>query len=187
MAGDDDDKPLTLTAYDQLLLSVRSMSSREIKQELSTRGVSFDDCFEKGQLVDRLAEARMQLAAEVIGEKDVIPDSDSPDSDGPADKAQGDEAAESGGRDRGDTAPRGASPRDSRVFNEELMARMKPEVMETLLQDQELLSALRNPSVIRMAQSVMQDPSCAGHFAGDPDVKAAVDKVQAFMHKMGLG
>jgi len=64
----NEDEGLTLTAYDQLVLSIRALTVGEIKQELTTRGVSFDDCFEKEALVARLTEARLQLAAEAIGE-----------------------------------------------------------------------------------------------------------------------
>jgi hypothetical protein len=57
----DSGSPFTLSAYDQLVLSVRAMSVKEIQNELKTRAVSFDDCFEKSDLVGRLVEARLQV------------------------------------------------------------------------------------------------------------------------------
>ncbi|KAJ8609076.1 hypothetical protein CTAYLR_010239 [Chrysophaeum taylorii] len=51
--------PLELAAVDEeTLSSIRKMRTKEIQAELKSRGVKYDDCFEKEDLVKRLASSR---------------------------------------------------------------------------------------------------------------------------------
>eukprot|EP00290_Baffinella_frigidus_P007675 CAMPEP_0180130908 /NCGR_PEP_ID=MMETSP0986-20121125/8129_1 /TAXON_ID=697907 /ORGANISM="non described non described, Strain CCMP2293" /LENGTH=234 /DNA_ID=CAMNT_0022070733 /DNA_START=31 /DNA_END=735 /DNA_ORIENTATION=+ len=165
----EEEEGLTLTAYDQLVLSIRSLTVAEIKQELSTRGVGFDDCFEKEALVARLTEARLQLAAEAMGEGELEVDDEGSVSAKPLDE-----------KDIKDDPPE-AKPNPVMDQRDALKDALNPESIQALLQDQELLAALRDPAVMRMAQEVMKDPSKTGEYAADPAVRKALDKVQAFL------
>ncbi|EKX55262.1 hypothetical protein GUITHDRAFT_160415 [Guillardia theta CCMP2712] len=170
----NDEEPLVLSAYDQLVLSVRALSTKEIKQELVTRGVSFNDCFEKEDLVARLVEARLQLAAEAVGEGEVQAEDEKEAGVESAVEVNAEEAQQ--------------NKKDSRIFDPEMMKNiMSKDKIQAILQDQELLQALRNPTVtfrfirqhvsplifmqvMRMAQEVLK-------------VQAAIEKVKNFMSK----
>uniref|UniRef100_A0A7S0Z040 STI1 domain-containing protein n=1 Tax=Hemiselmis tepida TaxID=464990 RepID=A0A7S0Z040_9CRYP len=168
-----DDTPLTLTAYDQLLLSVKAMSVKEIKQELTTREVDFADCFEKEELVARLVEARLQIAAEALGEGEIDAGEEGvemkplPDEDKPKD-------APEGGGDPGLGTAQAAS---------DFLKSMDPAKIQRMLADQELIAAIKNPTVMQMAREVMQDKSAMQKYQGDPDVLRAIEKIKAFMEE----
>ena len=175
--GDPSGKPdgMSLSAYDQLVLSVRALKTLEIKQELVTRGVGFADCFEKEELVARLVEARLQLAAEAFGEGAVSPEGQVVD-----------EAIEVAEEEVEATEEYDSSQikQDSRIFDEELKQKLsQKEKVEKMLQDQELMAALRNPEVMAMAQQVLKDPSSADSFKNDPEVSKAIEKVQQFLRE----
>eukprot|EP00282_Hemiselmis_andersenii_P009353 CAMPEP_0114139690 /NCGR_PEP_ID=MMETSP0043_2-20121206/16989_1 /TAXON_ID=464988 /ORGANISM="Hemiselmis andersenii, Strain CCMP644" /LENGTH=219 /DNA_ID=CAMNT_0001233741 /DNA_START=81 /DNA_END=740 /DNA_ORIENTATION=- len=162
-----DDTPLTLTAYDQLLLSVKAMTVKEIKQELTTREVDFSDCFEKEELVNRLVEAKLQIAAEVLGEGEIDATEDKiemkplPDEDKPADAPE-----------PGLGTAQAAS---------DFLKSMDPAKIQRMLSDQELIAAIKNPTVMQMAREVMQDKTALEKYRSDPDVLRAIEKIKSFM------
>lgn len=162
---------MSLTAYDQLVLSVRALTPSEIKQELNTRGISHSDCFEKEELVMRLVEARLQIAAETLGEGEINVGEDG-------------ETVETKGAEE-EKAEEDEAKRDTRVFNKDALGALDKEKLEAMLQDQELMAALRNPAVLKMAQDVLKDPTQMDKYSGDPDVMTAIQKVKDFLKASG--
>mmetsp|Transcript_55755 Transcript_55755/g.136582 ORF Transcript_55755/g.136582 Transcript_55755/m.136582 type:complete len:241 (+) Transcript_55755:14-736(+) len=168
-----DDKPLTLSAYDQLVLSVRAMNVKEIQNELKTRAVSFDDCFEKEDLVGRLVEARLQIAAEALGEGDLVVD--------PEKKEVKVVPVEEEKEKPKAPEPPKADNFGSAEAAQNFLKTMSPQKIQKMMGDQELIAAVRNPNVMRMAQEVMQDPKAMAKYENDPDVLKAIQKIKDFM------
>ena len=147
----------------------RSMRVSELKAELSLRGVSADGCFEKEELVQKLARAR----AEGRADPSVI------DAFNKESAEQAWRASDQAGSIADPDAADGAFTRDDVTAGDGSMpGGMSPEMLERLTSSPELMSMLRNPKMQDVMKAVMEGgPDAFEQFKDDTEVRELLRRV----------
>lgn len=147
-----------------------SMSVDELKAELEMRGVGYDDCISKNELVGRLVESRAKGKAdpellkkfkEMQANKDEFVDVESLD-DTYIEDALGGDATLPGGMD--------------------------PAMMKALASDPEIMNYLQDPKMQDIMQAVMTGgPDAIKKYLSDPDAMQMLQALSTALAKAGGG
>ena len=145
-----------------------SMSVDELKAELEMRGVTYDDCISKTELVSRLVESRAKGKAdpELLNKfKEIQEDTDNLVDVDSLDDAYVNEAL------AGDNAMPGG---------------MDPAMMKALASDPEIMNYLKDPKMQEIMQAVMTGgPDAIKKYLSDPDAMNMLQALSTALAKAG--
>lgn len=157
---------LTLSAVPEMREA--DMTLDELKAELDMRGVNYDDCFSKGELVSRLVESRTLGRAnpEIL------------------------ERFNQDIEELGSNSPVGSRELDAEIVEKAvakdggLPGGMSPELLKSLSADPAIMQMLRDPKMQDIMTSVMRGgPDAMKKYLSDPDAVSLLQRLSSIMDK----